>query len=696
DKELRGKLDDYVSDPKVSFKALKKRVLDRAQGMYQISKMLEDSEQSDRERSRYRSRSFSRVREGSANSVGTEEESDRESCYSERYILAIGRDTTGIKCYRCLKPGHSASTCLATEPADIGKRCIRCGSPSHMLDKCNVKIEKAICRRCKFPGHLAYTCRTNVKAGSNETSTPTARGRIAPNAKVHMIGRIRGGGDKNGESIDEVENHRVASTNTGHVPMVIGEVILEGKPVSAVFDTGAEVSLVTISTLKECVPMATVECRHVPKVSVAGGAVMEILGMVQLTVAIGSNAVIEWFIVTEDTMTVPVLLGCSTLARLNTRITLTPEGVRVDMSRVIEGGWVSTIEKFSDGEGEQPSDYDSINDYEDEFKDTLPKTEDQDLDLIGHRGQRGQRDKSSDDVDCDLLLVHDHVVGRTCVRPLCDSRPENCGAHFVRRDAKGALVKHGVEHPGIIFPGLGGVDIDDVDNSKVTVPEEYGKPEVFALKNVVHAAALQGVIYEYLDRGVRVYLDADGTLKEMKLQDGDDDCELVRRARAKTELKRLAKKAEEAEGLGLPQGSLLPPGVEPLGSTEDEEDVQLPPNVNPDVSSEEEPSDSSEEDDTEDRRIVDVPSLRERLGMAVVLECEEENNEDKILLRPMKVELFDGCITVKKIEDVDLVNAELHSLIYVSPDSRHWSRRRTKEVLQLLEDINARGFGSTI
>ncbi|KAF4681097.1 hypothetical protein FOZ60_012590 [Perkinsus olseni] len=397
--------------------------------------------------------------------------------------------------------------------------------------------------------------------------------------------------------------------------------------------------------------------------------------------------------------------------------------------------------------GEQPSDYDSINDDENEFKDTLPKIEDQDLDLVGHRGQRGQRDKSSDDVDYDLLSVHDHVAGRTCVRPLCDSRPEmiatafhsnlceysspkvlstgNYGVHFVRMDVKGALVKHGVKCPGIIFPGLRGVGIDEVDDSKVTVPEKYGELEVFALKNVVHAAALQGVIYEYLDRGVRVCLDADGILKEMKLQDGDDDCDLVRRARAKTELKKLAKKAEEAEGLGLPQGSLLPPGVELLDSAEDEDDVQLPPNVNPYVSSEEEPSDSSEEDDTEDRRIVDVPLLRERLGCAeglrfgkflrikppkdsvvitvgedyvgmVVLECEEEDNEDKVLLRPMKVELFDGCITVKKVEDVDLVNAELDSLFYVSPDSRHWTRRRGKEVLQLLEDINARGFGSTI
>ncbi|KAF4706632.1 hypothetical protein FOZ62_010307, partial [Perkinsus olseni] len=402
-------------------------------------------------------------------------------------------------------------------PADMEKRCIRCGSPSHTLDKCNVKVEKAICRRCKFPGHLAYTCRTNIKAGSNEAGTPTARGRTAPNAKVHMIGTSEGEGDENGKSIEEVENYRVASTNTGYVPMVIGEVILEGKPVAALFDTGAEVSLVTISTLKEYVPRVAMELRHVPRVSVADGAAMEILGKVQLTVATASNAVIEWFIVTEDTMTVPVLLGCSTLARLKTKITLTPEGVRVDMSRSIEGEWVSTIEKFSDGEGEQPSDYDSINDDENEFKDTLPKIEDQDLDLVGHRGQRGQRDKSSDDVDYDLLSVHDHVAGRTCVRPLCDSRPEmiatafhsnlceysspkvlstgNYGVHFVRMDVKGALVKHGVKCPGIIFPGLRGVGIDEVDDSKVTVPEKYGELEVFALKNVVHAAALQGVIY---------------------------------------------------------------------------------------------------------------------------------------------------------------------------------------------------------
>ncbi|KAF4753979.1 hypothetical protein FOZ62_013613, partial [Perkinsus olseni] len=221
------------------------------------------------------------------------------------------------------------------------KRCIRCGSPSHTLDKCNVKVEKAICRRCKFPGHLAYTCRTNIKAGSNEAGTPTARGRTAPNAKVHMIGTGESEGDENGKSIEEVENYRVASTNTGHVPMVIGEVILEGKPVAALFDTGAEVSLVTISTLKEYVPRVVMESRHVPRVSVADGAAMEILGKVQLTVATASNAVKEWFIVTEDTMTVPVLLGCSTLAKLNTSIMLTPEGVK------IQTGWSRPV-KFEE------------------------------------------------------------------------------------------------------------------------------------------------------------------------------------------------------------------------------------------------------------------------------------------------------------------------------------------------------------
>ncbi|EER19768.1 hypothetical protein Pmar_PMAR001521 [Perkinsus marinus ATCC 50983] len=212
----------------------------------------------------------------------------------------------------------------------------------------------------------------------------------------------------------------------------------------------------------------------------------------------------------------------------------------------------------------------------------------------------------------------------------------------------------------------------------------------------------------------------------MKLQEGDDDGELVSKARAETELKRLAKKAEEAEGLGLSRGNFLPPGVEPLGLVEYDEDVQLPPNVNPDISSEEASMDSSEEDDIEERRIVDVSLLRERLGfaeglrfgkflrvkppknsvvitvgedyvgMAIVLEREEEGYEDKVLLQPMKVELFNGCITVKRVEDIDLVHAELDSLIYVSPDSRHWTRRRSKEVLQLLEDIDGWGHGSII
>ncbi|KAF4651167.1 hypothetical protein FOL47_000605 [Perkinsus chesapeaki] len=260
---------------------------------------------------------------------------------------------------------------------------------------------------------------------------------------------------------------------------------------------------------------------------------------------------------------------------------------------------------------------------------------------------------------------------------------------------------------GIIFPGLGRVTVDE-DENKVKVPVEYGHQEVFALKNIIHAAALQGVVYEYLDRGSRVYLDADGALKEFKLQDGDSDGKQVEMARKKTELKMLAKEADKSEGLEPPMDGPLPPGIIPEDEdAEDEGSVQLPPGIDPDSPVEEGSSDSSEDIGEKDEVKVDVQYVREQLGygqglcfgkflrcnppkgsivisigesyvgLAMVID-DDDGDDEKILIQPMKVELFGGCISVQKVNNEDLFNSDLSSVVYVSPGSHHWTRRRSK------------------
>ncbi|KAF4650631.1 hypothetical protein FOZ61_000147 [Perkinsus olseni] len=275
-------------------------------------------------------------------SVGTEG-AESEAEFEPKMLMAMGRDAAEIKCFRCLKMGHSARNCKAEQPAELESRCLRCGSVSHELDDCRVNLERAKCNRCGFPGHLAYTCRTTPTAARRNGSPSPSKPRVPnPNASVHMVVRDKGSGSQDSSGDSPIEVHGL------HVPMVLGRVILEGRSTTALFDTGAEVSLVTESMLKEVAPEKKLDTSNIPKVNVADGATLTIHGSVKLKVTAGSRSVIDHFVVTSDSLTVPLLLGCSTLAKLNTTIVLSEAGSKVQTNDQSAGNRVPSRVRFSD------------------------------------------------------------------------------------------------------------------------------------------------------------------------------------------------------------------------------------------------------------------------------------------------------------------------------------------------------------
>ncbi|EER19873.1 hypothetical protein Pmar_PMAR006765 [Perkinsus marinus ATCC 50983] len=139
-------------------------------------------------------------------------------------------------------------------------------------------------------------------------------------AKIYMVSNVK----------DYVKNDEGDSrlVDLG-VPMVIGEVKLQGKPTTALFDTGAEASLITYSWLEEYAPKVQYEDIIIPRITTADGSGMAILGSVMLTVATNNIEIVDRFIVTSDDLSVPLLLGCTTLSKLKTSIVITTNGMNI-------------------------------------------------------------------------------------------------------------------------------------------------------------------------------------------------------------------------------------------------------------------------------------------------------------------------------------------------------------------------------
>ncbi|EER16337.1 hypothetical protein Pmar_PMAR029470 [Perkinsus marinus ATCC 50983] len=270
--------------------------------------------------------------------------------------------------------------------------------------------------------------------------------------------------------------------------------------------------------------------------------------------------------------------------------------------------------------------------------------------------------------------------------------------------------------PGIILEGVGGVVVSE-DGKSLEVPEGYGPSEVYPLKNIKHAPALQGVIYGYLQEGKRVFLDSQGAIKDMTLRPGTeiDDLRLLQRARKKIDLEKIVRESGRVRG-EFGSEPLLPPGICPSDEeTQQLEDRVLPPESF--IMGDSEEGVPSEDEDPDEEDMVDLSRLREQLGvgdgyefgrfmkkaplngsvvvvvdhsyngLAIVLEGDEGTEDGSMLVQPMRVELLGGCLELAKATDKDILTAQLDNMVYVSPCCHKWTRKRSRDLLKLLHDV---------
>ncbi|EER01214.1 hypothetical protein Pmar_PMAR016830, partial [Perkinsus marinus ATCC 50983] len=111
--------------------------------------------------------------------------------------------------------------------------------------------------------------------------------------------------------------------------MVIGNICVEDNVIPALFDTGAEVSLISRQALQRLAPTAEIYTNSAHHIIVADGGALNVDGIVMLKVSTNRITIYDEFIVVSDDLYVPVLLGCPTMGKLRTTIRVSPHGMHV-------------------------------------------------------------------------------------------------------------------------------------------------------------------------------------------------------------------------------------------------------------------------------------------------------------------------------------------------------------------------------
>ncbi|KAF4730788.1 hypothetical protein FOZ63_028678 [Perkinsus olseni] len=280
----------------------------------------------------------------SVNIVDEDTEELSEDEHSLRHLLAIRNDVTGFLCFRCHQKGHSAKNCLQAAPAELATRCKVCGNPGHTTDACRVNVEQIVCHRCNNPGHLAYVCGAKLPATAKTTKdplrrppTPSTRGaQPRPATKVRANTSVHATFLDDEESRSDHHCHTLRCTppldaRVQHREgMMTGYITLEDTEVVAIYDTGADVSLITAECLNYVSPDAAVNTNVPSSLSAANGGHLHTIGTVRLRLSTPSTSQVDTFLVTTVPLTTPVILGCPTMSLLKTRITIGPDGYHIE------------------------------------------------------------------------------------------------------------------------------------------------------------------------------------------------------------------------------------------------------------------------------------------------------------------------------------------------------------------------------
>ncbi|KAF4655036.1 hypothetical protein FOL47_009627 [Perkinsus chesapeaki] len=137
---------------------------------------------------------------------------DSES--TDPYPFAVGADSMSIACYRCLQSGHPARLC-AGQISDIATRCSNCGNRNHSTDLCEVPTKSLNCQR-------------RLKSGTADLNSKS-----------------------NAFHTDNGVHSSSTSSRSSKISMVVDDLSVCGVVRPVLYDTGADVSLIAIGTLRK-------------------------------------------------------------------------------------------------------------------------------------------------------------------------------------------------------------------------------------------------------------------------------------------------------------------------------------------------------------------------------------------------------------------------------------------------------------